>query len=694
MKMKFPENIERSIKTLYLDNIGISADAAMDSRILGDALVAMEDVKKVASPTARPNIWRTIMKNRITKPAAAAAIIIAIMVVILHIGDLTDGTKLWAQALVNVENAYSAIFKEKRVFRYDAKELPFLSSDAVCYYSSEHGERDDMYDEEGVLLHQMYWLPDENLRIRVIPPLKQYERSQLNEAERAFWDKPSIRALVDLLKSEKYTRLGRKVINGRETEGYKIPSSEMAEISPITVVSGVALVWIDVETRLPVQYEAEVLTTDKYITLATAGKPVLIQITGYEPQWDVQLEPSIFEPNIPLDYVNVESLKTVSIVHMLGKDKDEKQIELWSEINPDTGLMTNFHLDQFDKKLITISTPEKTCYYDQNANAVKIKDGPGIYAPFRIGNFMEDMKNLAQNRDWRIEEDQTFDAGLNKDVIVLRMSSQRGDIKAIIDSDTKLPIRLDWSRDLHLGLPFELKDVEIIYEDQLPEGIFELDIPEGVTVIRDTIKASDEIISAPIIQYAAKIYRESAEKAKETNAWCNTRIIAVDTEMNVYGGGAFDVSNDSSNVWKGEIPRWNTDSTKMAVFNEKGRRVEARLVQRKPLSPGRFREYITLDEPLDPGQKRSFVYWDGYGKPCPTTDAKDTYTLTMQNFPGSDCLESFILVLAPNVEIQQSSQEHTFYAKINGYPVYVWQENIPSGKNHKVTVELVKKKLD
>jgi hypothetical protein len=694
MKMKFPENIERSIKTLYLDNIEISADVGMDSRILGDSLAAMEDAKKAARATARPNIWRTIMKNRITKPAAAAAIIIAIMVVILHIGDLTNGAKLFAQALVNVENANSAIFKEKLTFRFEATGHPFLSSDAVCYYSSEHGERDDMYDEEGVLLHQMYWLPDENLRIRIIPPLKQYERSELTEVERAFWEKPSIRALVDLLKSEKYTQLGRKIINGREAEGFKIPSSEVAEISPITVVSGVALVWIDVETRLPVQYEAEVLTTDKYITLATDGKPVLIQITGYEQQWDVELEPNIFEPNIPLDYVNVESLKTVSTVHMLGKDKDEKQIELWSEINPDTGLMINFHLHQFDKKLITISTPEKTYYYDLNANAVKIKDGPGIYAPFRIGNFMEDMKKLAQNRNWRVEEDQTFDAGLNKDVIVLQMSSQQGDIKAIIDSDTKLPVRLDWSQGLHLGLPFELKDVEIFYEDQLPEGIFELDIPEKVTVIGDTIEASDEIISATIIQYAAKIYRESAEKAKETNAWCNTRITAVDAGMNVYGGGAFDVSNDSSNVWTGEVPFANTDSTKIAVFNEKGSRVKARLVQRKPLSPGRFREYITLDEPLDLGQKRSFVYWDGYGKPCPKTDTENTYTLTMQNCPGSKCLESFILVLAPNIYIQKSSREHTFYERINERPVYVWQEHIPPGENHKVTVELVKKKPD
>jgi hypothetical protein len=351
--------------------------------------------------------------------------------------------------------------------------------------------------------------------------------------------------------------------------------------------------------------------------------------------------------------------------------------------------MTNFYLRQIDRKIVTVSTPKETYSYDQNANVVKIKDGPALESPFRIAGFIKDMHELAKRMEERIEHHEEFDAKLNKDVIVLEMTSRRGDIKAIIDPDTRVPIRFDSAQGLSFRQPFKWKSMEIVYEDRLPEGIFEFAIPDGATVIRDTIETKEEITSAEIIQYASRIYTESTEKA-DTDEWCNTRITVVGGDMNVYTGGVFDVTNNSSNVLTGEIGHKTTDSMKMSVFNEKGKRVEVRLVQREPLSGGGlFRKYITLDEPLHPGQRRSFVYWDGYGKPCQRTDADNGYTLTMQNHPG-DCLESFILVLAPNVEIRQSSDDHTFYEEMNGCEVYVWQEHVSAGQKHKVTVELVK----
>jgi outer membrane lipoprotein-sorting protein len=637
------------------------------------------------SAGAQQNIWRIIMKSQITKPAAAAVIIVAVIVGIIHFG--TSGSSvLWAKAVQNIEQANSAIFREKRTLTCDGEESSFLSADAVCYYSSKYGERDDMYSTEGVLLHQIYWLPKENARIRVIPPLKQYERSEFNEAERAFWEQPSIKAIVELSKSKKPTPIGRKMIDGREAEGFE--TSEMAEIVPLQVDRGMTRCWIDIETGLPIRYETEFLTRDKYATLLTDGKPVLIQSTGYETEWNVEIDPNIFEPNIPPDYADIGVIESTSTVHIFGRDSDDKQIEMWAQVNPDTGLMTNFYLHQIDRKIITVSTPKETYSYDQNVNVVKIKDGPGLNSPFRIARFVEDMNSLAKKMQGHLEQREAFDAWLNKNAIILEVTSPRGDIKAVVDSETKLPIRLDPARGLHLGQSFTWKSMDVSYEERPPEGIFEFAIPEGATVIRDTIEAKDEITSAQIIQYASRIETESAEKS---DASTNTRITVVDEDMNVYGGSPFDVTNDSSKVWAGEISLpWITDNMKMAVFNEKGSRLEARLVQWRPLRPGRFRVYITLDEPLHPGQRRSFMQWNGYGKPLRKTEPGDRYTLTMENNPGPDCLESFILVLAPNVEIQLSSQEHTFYEKINGHPVYVWQEFIPSGKNHKVTVELVK----
>jgi hypothetical protein len=110
---------------------------------------------------------------------------------------------------------------------------------------------------------------------------------------------------VELLKAENPTTLGRRRIDGRETEGFEITSSKMVGILPIQVDSGVARIWVDVGTSLPVAYEAELLTSDKLLTSMTDGKPIQIAVTGHDPQWNVEIEPSIFEPNIPRDYTTI-----------------------------------------------------------------------------------------------------------------------------------------------------------------------------------------------------------------------------------------------------------------------------------------------------------------------------------------------------------------------------------------------------
>lgn len=86
MKMRYPGNIERSIEKSYLENIEMSADAEMDGRILDDALAAMEESKKAGPALAGPNIRSIIMKSPITKLAAAAVIVGAVMLSI-HLWD-------------------------------------------------------------------------------------------------------------------------------------------------------------------------------------------------------------------------------------------------------------------------------------------------------------------------------------------------------------------------------------------------------------------------------------------------------------------------------------------------------------------------------------------------------------------------------------------------------------------------------
>jgi len=293
------ENFVREIK---FDDV---PDPEQRDKLEKDLLAALANQPRQKEQPMK--IWRAIMKSPITKLGSAALIITVVIVGIMHFGTSIDGTSVvWAEAVENIEQANSAIFRETRIFTCDGTEVSFLNSNAVCYYSSEYGAREDMYNIEGLLLHRIYWLTNENLRIRVVPPLKQYERTGLNEVERAFWGQPNFWAIVELLKSEMPTPLGRKVINGREAEGFEIRHSKMAAAIPIRVDSGVARSWIDIETGLPIRYEAELLSSDRYVTFLTDGKPMAIEVIGYEPQWNAEIEPNIFEPNIPTDYTRVE----------------------------------------------------------------------------------------------------------------------------------------------------------------------------------------------------------------------------------------------------------------------------------------------------------------------------------------------------------------------------------------------------
>jgi len=95
--MKPAKNIEKLIK-----NIDIDTNAKTDEAVLNNVLKAFEKSKKLAlsevegtkSAEHQPNIWRTIMKSRITKLAAVVMIITAVLIGITHFGGSIDGTNV------------------------------------------------------------------------------------------------------------------------------------------------------------------------------------------------------------------------------------------------------------------------------------------------------------------------------------------------------------------------------------------------------------------------------------------------------------------------------------------------------------------------------------------------------------------------------------------------------------------------
>lgn len=82
-------DIEQLVK-----NTRAETSPEIDEQILSSAQAALE-----SSAQAQPNIWRTIMKNRITKFAVAAVIIIAALIGVTRFGGLIDGSsKVYAMS--------------------------------------------------------------------------------------------------------------------------------------------------------------------------------------------------------------------------------------------------------------------------------------------------------------------------------------------------------------------------------------------------------------------------------------------------------------------------------------------------------------------------------------------------------------------------------------------------------------------
>lgn len=98
--MRPAEDIEKLLK-----DINIDTNAETDDAVLGDVFEAFEKSKNKKTSAFEQNMWRIIMKSKITKLAAAAVIIIAIMLGMYVMTGSFDGTSItMAQVRQAMEN--------------------------------------------------------------------------------------------------------------------------------------------------------------------------------------------------------------------------------------------------------------------------------------------------------------------------------------------------------------------------------------------------------------------------------------------------------------------------------------------------------------------------------------------------------------------------------------------------------------
>jgi outer membrane lipoprotein-sorting protein len=300
--MKSAKNIEQSIRKLTPE----SGDR-IHERIL-DKLLRKLDQPKRQTVAGRTNFWKIIAKSKAGKIAAAAVIIIAI--VVLHQFNKTiNGTSVaLADVAERLEKVKSYKAQAHRIFTEVGQEKPFFECDILRYFSPDHGSVEESY-EDGKLVMLAYCSISEKAAIVVFPQNKMYWRFELNEellSLAEYINPANTDGIMKLFGSERCTRLGRREIDGVTTEGFEVKDVKVLSQVPRFLLRPKDInirLWVDEETLLPARIEGEGFVGKG---LMTGYKDFKYEEVMHNIEYDVEIDESIFEPNIPDDYLLID----------------------------------------------------------------------------------------------------------------------------------------------------------------------------------------------------------------------------------------------------------------------------------------------------------------------------------------------------------------------------------------------------
>ena len=239
-----------------------------------------------------PGIWRIIMKSRITKLAVAAVVVVAVLIGINQLGGSATSV-VWGEVVRNIEANPGFVYRMKQT--HNQQETGTIELNMMAYGSAQYGFRLDGYNDEEVTI-QTYATLSDGAMTAVDHPNRTYYRTALADDALAELENMEPKEAVREYLSAEYTKLGRRTIEGIEAEGIEIDDPSEAKAT-FQVDSCVIQLWVAVDTGLPILVEVD-----------TVGKNGTLEVHTVQDnfQWNVELDASEFEPNIPEDYTPME----------------------------------------------------------------------------------------------------------------------------------------------------------------------------------------------------------------------------------------------------------------------------------------------------------------------------------------------------------------------------------------------------
>jgi hypothetical protein len=294
--MRPADNVNELIKKLQL-----KASADLDRRVHDDISRALAESEQTESAVIQSNIRRTIMKSPIIKSAAAAVIIVLVVLGLFEfIGSEKTSGVAWAEVVRKLEASRGLIVR--------CTDLSPSSEDdySITYTSPTHCRKDFYKDGRIIRTGYVNFTSSDTATLTdVFHKLKLHVTTTYKKNENGFflewrddWTNPGF--LVQAILSSEHSKLGQKTIDGVLCEC--IETTDPACFGPlpgeVNNLQAEFRLWVSVETRYPVLYESKM--SAEHEGQVWESESVMNQF-----QWDVELDPGIFEPNIPPDYEGV-----------------------------------------------------------------------------------------------------------------------------------------------------------------------------------------------------------------------------------------------------------------------------------------------------------------------------------------------------------------------------------------------------
>jgi outer membrane lipoprotein-sorting protein len=260
----------------------------MDSRILLDAYAAMPSPEAPAEHPGPHMLRRIFMRNTLKLTAAA---VVTIAVSLLFLFNTSSTNIVWAEVAAKTDSINDFVYQSQEN-RVAGKNYP-ESITSTIYTSADYGIRIDA-EKSG---NMTFTLPAEKTITVVMPSIRKYKQHPLSDDAIAEMKENSPKTLVKKYIAAKYKSLGSKMINGIEAEGIEVNDIELVK-SNRPIKSYLGRLWIDVQTELPILLEAE-------LVLSQGENDIQVKVILDNFQWNVDLKPEIFKPNIPKDYTEL-----------------------------------------------------------------------------------------------------------------------------------------------------------------------------------------------------------------------------------------------------------------------------------------------------------------------------------------------------------------------------------------------------